>query len=282
MKLFIYIYFCIFLFLPVYILLYNVGQNSFDYFLERAFEPVAICTYQTSLLLALIACCLNTIFGFLIAWVLVRVRHVLRKARTVLRGEKMETFDLPDYNFTGKKILDIVIDLPFALPTSVAGFTLCIIYGSQGWIGFFLSKLGIQIVFTKLGILLAMIFVSFPFLIRIIQPILFDIDPAIEEAAWSLGASPWETFLKFIWPILNPAVFTGMALSFARSIGEYGSIVIISSNFPFKDLITPVFIFQCLEQYDYKGATIIGSCILFFSLLFLGFINILNNLMKNK
>nr|ARQ82152.1 sulfate ABC transporter permease subunit CysT [Avrainvillea mazei] len=257
MTLFLYIYFCTFLFLPIFILLYNVSQNSADYFLERAFEPVAICTYQTSISLALVACFLNTIFGFLIAWILVR------------------------YNFIGKKILDIVIDLPFALPTSVAGFTLCIIYGSHGWIGAFLSKFGIQIVFTKLGILLAMIFVSFPFLIRILQPILLEIDPTIEEAAWSLGASPWETFLKFIWPIVNPAVFTGMALSFARSIGEYGSIVIISSNFPFKDLITPVFIFQCLEQYDYKGATIIGSVILFFSLIFLGFINILNNRMKN-
>ena len=185
----------------------------------------------------------------------------------------METFDLPDYNFFGKKIFDIIIDLPFTLPTSVAGFALCFIYGPQGAIGNFLSQFGIQITFTKLGILLAMIFVSFPFLIRILEPILAQFDRRVEEVAWSLGASNWETFLKLIWPVLNPYVFIGIALTFARCIGEYGSIVIISSNSPFKDLITPVFIFQCLEQYDYSGATIIGSVILFFSLISLGFLN---------
>ena len=168
-----------------------------------------------------------------------------------------------------------MIDLPFSLPTSVAGLSFCAIYGSKGWFGTFLLHHGIQIVFTKLGILLAMIFVSFPFGIRSVQPVLLDMDKQLEEAAWCLGATPWRTFSKIVWPTLIPAILTGMVLSFSRCIGEYGSIVLLSSNFPFKDLITPVLIFQCLEQYDYTGATVLGSVLLFFCFFFFLIVNIL-------
>lgn len=241
MRIFISFYILTFLILPILILFTtSLSVDPFDQFWSKATAPVALCTYQVSFTLSLIACCINTFFGFLVAWVLVR------------------------YDFPGKKILDAIIDLPFSLPTSVAGLSFCAIYGSTGWLGAFLIKNGIQIIFTKLGILLAMIFVSFPFVIRSVQPVLFDFDKQLEEAAWGLGANSWQTFLKILWPTLTPAIFTGMVLSFSRCIGEYGSIVLISSNFPFKDLITPVLIFQCLEQYDYAGATVFGSVLLFF------------------
>ena len=224
-------------------------QFLFNSFLYRATDEVALSAYFVTFSMASLACILNTIFGFLIAWVLVR------------------------YKFPGKKFLDIAIDLPFALPTSVAGFTLVNIYSDKGIIGSLLSKWNIQIVFTRLGIVIAMIFVSFPFIIRTLQPALETLEREYEQAAWVLGASPWKTFYSVILPILLPSLLTGFTLSFSRAIGEYGSIVIISSNFPLKDLIASVFIFQCLEQYDYIGATIIGTVMLFSSLTLLVIIN---------
>nr|YP_009519409.1 Sulfate ABC transporter permease subunit CysT [Pseudocodium devriesii]AYC65374.1 Sulfate ABC transporter permease subunit CysT [Pseudocodium devriesii] len=244
MRIFISVYFITFLIFPIVVLFSTSFGTFFDLFVSKAFAPVAVCTYQLSFSLSFLACIINTFFGFLVAWVLVR------------------------YNFVGKKILDAIIDLPFSLPTSVAGLSFCGIYGSRGWLGAFLIQHGIHIVFTKLGILLAMVFVSFPFVIRSVQPVLLEIDQQLEEAAWSLGATSWQTFLKIIWPTLIPAVLTGMVLSFSRCIGEYGSIVLLSSNFAFKDLITPVLIFQCLEQYDYTGATILGSVLLCFCFCF--------------
>lgn len=241
MRIFISFYILTFLILPIIMLFTtSFALEPINQFWSKATTPVAICTYQVSFTLSFIACCINTLFGFLVAWVLVR------------------------YNFPGKRILDAIIDLPFSLPTSVAGLSFCAIYGTTGWLGSFLLKKGVQVIFTKLGILLAMIFVSFPFVIRSIQPVLFEIDKQLEEAAWSLGANSWQTFIKVLWPTLIPALLTGMVLSFSRCIGEYGSIVLLSSNFPFKDLITPVLIFQCLEQYDYTGATVFGSVLLFF------------------
>nr|AYC64484.1 Sulfate ABC transporter permease subunit CysT [Pseudochlorodesmis sp. HV01306c] len=241
MRIFISVYILTFLILPITMLfITSFTLEPISQFWFKATTPVAMCTYQLSFTLSFVACCINTIFGFLVAWVLVR------------------------YNFPGKRIFDAVIDLPFSLPTSVAGLSFCAIYGTKGWLGAFLLKRGVQVIFTKLGILLAMIFVSFPFVIRSIQPVLFEIDKQLEEAAWSLGANAWQTFIKILWPTLIPALFTGMVLSFSRCIGEYGSIVLLSSNFPFKDLITPVLIFQCLEQYDYTGATVFGSVLLFF------------------
>lgn len=251
MRIFISFYFLTFLVLPIVVLFGTSLKLSGVEFISQAFTPVALCTYQLSFSLSLIACLINTFFGFLIAWVLVR------------------------YDFPGKKIFDAMIDLPFSLPTSVAGLSFCAIYGSKGWFGSFLFHHGIQIVFTKLGILLAMIFVSFPFGIRSVQPVLLEMDKKLEEAAWCLGATPWQTFSKILWPGFAPALLTGMVLSFSRCIGEYGSIVLLSSNFPFKDLITPVLIFQCLEQYDYTGATVLGSVLLLFCFFIFLIVNIL-------
>nr|YP_009472449.1 sulfate ABC transporter permease subunit CysT [Bryopsis sp. HV04063]ARO74100.1 sulfate ABC transporter permease subunit CysT [Bryopsis sp. HV04063] len=237
------------LFLPIGILLQKASLHLWINFWDRATDPVALSAYSVTFSLAFFACLINTFFGFLIAWILVR------------------------YKFKGRQILDSMIDLPFAIPTSVAGFTLSIIYNDKGWIGSFLTKFGIQIIFTKIGILLAMIFVSFPFIVRSLQPVIITLEKELEEAAWSLGASSWLTFYKIVFPNLLPALFTGITLAFSRAIGEYGSVVIISSNFAFKDLITPVLIFQYLEQYDYIGATIIGSVILLISFFLLILVN---------
>lgn len=254
--LFIFVYILFLLIFPISILIYRASGELFNGFAERATNEVALSTYFVTFSIALLACILNTIFGFLIAWVLVR------------------------YKFPGKKILDIAIDLPFALPTSVAGFTLVNIYSEKGIIGSYLSKLNIKIIFTRLGIMIAMIFVSFPFIIRTLQPALENLEYEYEQAAWVLGASPWKTFSSVVLPMLLPSTLTGIALSFSRAIGEYGSIVIISSNFPFKDLVASVFIFQCLEQYDYIGATIVGTIMLLSSLLLLLIINLVQQLSK--
>ena len=219
-------------------------SNLFTGFWSQAFSSLALCTYYLSFYLAFFACLINAFFGLIVAWVLVR------------------------YNFFGKKIFDTIIDLPFALPTSVTGLSLSIIYSSNGWFG----KIGIPIVFTRFGILLAMVFVSLPFVVRCVQPTLLKINRQFEEAAWCLGANSYETFLKILWPTLIPALVTGIILSFSRSIGEYGAIVLLSSNFAFKDLVTSVLIVQCLEQYDYINSTVYGSILIFlcFCLFLLG------------
>ena len=246
-------YFVFMLILPIFCLLNAASKNLFDNFWETATEPVALSAYTVTISMAFFACIFNAFFGFILAWVLVR------------------------YNFVGKRLLDAAVDLPFALPTSVAGLTLATVYSDQGWIGSFLSTVGIQIVFTKLGILVAMIFVSFPFVVRTLQPVLQEMEIELEEAAWSLGASPWKTFRKVIFPPLIPAILTGLTLAFSRAIGEYGSIVIVSSNIPLKDLIASVLIFQNLEQYDYTRATVIGTVVLLLSLFLLLGINFLQS-----
>nr|YP_009532758.1 Sulfate ABC transporter permease subunit CysT [Pedobesia claviformis]AYC65293.1 Sulfate ABC transporter permease subunit CysT [Pedobesia claviformis] len=244
-------YYLFLLVLPIFVLLQTCQKFFWFTFFNRAMEPVALSAYSVTLSLALCACFINTIFGFIVAWIISR------------------------YTFKTQNLWDALIDLPFALPTSVAGFTLVIIYSENGIFGKLLSQFEITVIFSKLGIFIAMLFVSFPFIIRTLQPSLFVLEYELEQAAWSLGASPWITFNKIILPNLLPALYTGITLAFSRSIGEYGSIVIISSNLALKDLITPVLIFQCLEQYDYIGATIIGSVMLIISLLLLFFINIL-------
>ena len=246
-------YFVFMLILPIFSLLNAASKNLFDHFWETATEPVALSAYTVTISMAFFACIFNAFFGFILAWVLVR------------------------YNFPGKRLLDAAVDLPFALPTSVAGLTLATVYSDQGWVGSFLSTVGIQIVFTKLGILIAMIFVSFPFVVRTLQPVLQEMEIELEEAAWSLGASPWKTFRKVIFPPLIPAILTGLTLAFSRAIGEYGSIVIVSSNIPLKDLIASVLIFQNLEQYDYTRATVIGTVVLLLSLFLLLGINFLQS-----
>lgn len=261
--LFTILYLIFMLILPILSLLNTASKNLMGQglapppnqsnFWETATEPVALSAYTVTISMAFFASIFNAFFGFILAWILVR------------------------YNFPGKRLLDAAVDLPFALPTSVAGLTLATVYNDQGWIGSFLSNFGIQIVFTKLGILIAMIFVSFPFVVRTLQPVLQEMEIELEEAAWSLGASPWKTFQKIIFPPLIPAILTGLTLAFSRAIGEYGSIVIVSSNIPLKDLIASVLIFQNLEQYDYTRATVIGTVVLILSLMLLLGINFLQS-----
>nr|YP_009106356.1 probable transport protein [Fusochloris perforata]AIT95164.1 probable transport protein [Fusochloris perforata] len=251
-------YFIFILILPLLSLLTHASKTLFADFWVTATEPIALSAYFVTLSTAFIACIFNAIFGFILAWILVR------------------------YNFPGKRFLDAAIDLPFALPTSVAGLTLATVYSEGGWIGSIFSKMGVEVVFTRLGIIIAMVFVSFPFVVRTIQPVLQEMEIELEEAAWSLGASSWKTFLKIVAPPLFPAFITGLTLAFSRAIGEYGSIVIVSSNIPLKDLIASVLIFQNLEQYDYKRATIIGTVVLLLSLFLLLGINLVQAWTKRK
>lgn len=239
------------LFLPLVAMFVKAGSDGWAKFWAVASSPIAISTYDVTFVTSLIATLINGLFGTAIAWVLVR------------------------YDFPGKRIVDASIDLPFALPTSVAGLTLASVYSDNGWIGSLFVPFGIKIAFTRLGLAIAMLFISLPFIVRTVQPVLIEMEKEIEEAAWCLGASDWQTFRQVILPPLLPSILTGMALGFSRAVGEYGSTVIIASNTPFKDLIAPVLVFQRLEQYDYAGATIIGVVLLGISLVLLLGINIL-------
>jgi sulfate transport system permease protein len=239
------------LFVPIAAMFLKASTEPPARFWAIATSDLALATYNVTFVTSLSAALLNGVFGTLIAWVMVR------------------------YDFPLKRIIDATIDLPFALPTSVAGLTLATVYSDNGWIGSLLAPLGIKVSFTRLGVWVAMIFISLPFIVRTVQPVLQEMEREIEEAAWSLGASQWVTFWKVILPPLFPTILTGVALGFSRAVGEYGSTVIISSNTPFKDLIAPVLIFQRLEQYDYSGATVIGVVLLAISLVLLLAINFL-------
>jgi len=245
------IYLSVMLFLPLAAMFLKASTEPPAKFWEIATNPLALATYNVTFVTSLFAALLNGLFGTLIAWVLVR------------------------YDFPLKRLVDATVDLPFALPTSVAGLTLATVYSDNGWIGSLLAPLGIKVSFTRLGVCVAMIFISLPFVVRTVQPVLQEMEEEIEEAAWCLGASQWQTFWKVILPPLFPTILTGVALGFSRAVGEYGSTVIISSNTPFKDLIAPVLIFQRLEQYDYSGATVIGVVLLAISLVLLLAINFL-------
>ncbi|AFY31855.1 sulfate ABC transporter permease subunit CysT [Calothrix sp. PCC 7507] len=239
------------LFLPISAMFLKASTEPPARFWQIATSEVALATYNVTFVTSAFAALLNGVFGTLIAWVLVR------------------------YEFPFKRIIDATVDLPFALPTSVAGLTLATVYSDNGWIGSLLAPLGIKVSFTRVGVAVAMIFISLPFVVRTVQPVLQEMERETEEAAWSLGASQWQTFWKVILPPLFPTILTGVALGFSRAVGEYGSTVIISSNTPFQDLIAPVLIFQRLEQYDYSGATVIGVVLLSISLVLLLAINLL-------
>ncbi|MFD0712660.1 sulfate ABC transporter permease subunit CysT [Paenibacillus sp. GCM10027626] len=214
-------------------------------------NPRVISSYKVSLLTALCAAAVNAVFGLLIAWVLVR------------------------YRFPGKKLIDSLIDLPFALPTAVAGIALTAIYAPNGWVGKYLEQLGIKVAFTPLGITVALIFIGLPFVVRTVQPVLQDLEKDTEEAAVMLGAYRLRTFWSVLLPELIPSLLTGFAMAFARGIGEYGSVVFISGNMPMKTEIAPLLIMTKLEQYDYKGATVIAMVMLILSFLMLLIINYL-------
>jgi sulfate transport system permease protein len=239
------------LILPVSALMLKASTESPANFWKIATSPIALATYDVTFTTSLIAAAIDGVFGVLIAWVLVR------------------------YDFPGKRLIDAAIDLPFALPTSVAGLTLATVYSENGWLGSLVAPFGIKIAFTRLGVGVAMLFISLPFVVRTLQPVLQEMEKEIEEAAWCLGASQWQTFWRVVLPPLFPAILTGVALGFSRAVGEYGSVVIVASNIPFKDLIASVLIIQRLEQYDYSGATVIGTVLLLISLLMLLAINLL-------
>ncbi|PWV92446.1 sulfate transport system permease protein [Paenibacillus cellulosilyticus] len=217
-----------------------------------------IAAYKISFLTALSAAGINAVFGLLIAWVLVR------------------------YKFPGKSIVDSLVDLPFALPTAVAGIALTTIYAQNGLIGSKLEPLGIKVAFTPLGITIALVFIGLPFVVRTVQPILQDLEKDTEEAAVMLGAHRWRTFSRIILPEITPALLTGFALAFARGIGEYGSVVFISGNMPLRTEITPLLIMTKLEQFDYAGATAIALVMLVFSFIALLIINVLQSRISKR
>ena len=211
--------------------------------------PRVVASYKLSFGVSLAAAAINAVFGLMLAWSLVR------------------------YSFPGKRFIDALVDLPFALPTAVAGIALTALYAKNGWIGQYLDPLGIQVAFKPLGVLVALVFIGLPFVVRTVQPILEDLDTELEEAAASLGARRWQIFRHVILPVLLPALLTGVALAFARAVGEYGSVIFIAGNIPMVSEITPLMIITKLEQYDYAGATAIAVVMLVLSFALLLLIN---------
>lgn len=224
---------------------------SWDAFIAAVTSDRVVASYKLTFGASLLAACFNAIFGGIVAWVLVR------------------------YSFPGKKLIDALVDLPFALPTAVAGIALTALYAPNGWLGRYLEMVGIKVAFTPLGVLVALTFIGLPFVVRTIQPVLEDAERELEEAAASLGASHWQTFAKVIFPTVFPALLTGFALAFARATGEYGSVIFIAGNMPMVSEITPLFIVTKLEQYDYAGATAIAVVMLLVSFAMLLTINLL-------
>jgi sulfate transport system permease protein len=217
-----------------------------------------VASYKLTFGASLIAAFLNVIFGGIVAWVLVR------------------------YPFPGRKIIDALVDLPFALPTAVAGIALTALYSSNGWIGQLLAPLGIKVAFTPIGIVIALTFIGLPFVVRTVQPVLEEAERELEEAAASLGANRLQTFARVIFPTVLPAMLTGFALAFARATGEYGSVIFIAGNMPMVSEITPLFIITKLEQYDYAGATAIAVVMLIASFMMLLTINLLQAWTRNR
>ena len=214
-------------------------------------DKQVLMAFRLSFLASAGAALANGLFGLLVAWVLVR------------------------YKFPGRGFLDSMVDLPFALPTAVAGIALCSVYAETGWIGGPLAKLGINVAYTPLGVVMALIFIGLPFVVRTVQPVLEDMDKEVEEAATSLGANRWQIFRKLIFPAVLPSLFTGVSLAFARALGEYGSVIFISGNMPFKTEIVPLIIVSKLEQYDYAGATAVACIMLVLSFALLLAINLM-------
>jgi sulfate transport system permease protein len=214
-------------------------------------SPSVMAAYRLSFGASFAAGLISVVVGFLVAWVLVR------------------------YDFPGRALVDALVDLPFALPTAVAGIALTSLYTENGWIGRYLQPLGIKVAFTPLGIIVALTFVGLPFVVRSVQPVLADLDDELEEAASTLGATHWQVFFKVILPLLRPALLTGFALAFARALGEYGSVIFIAGNLPMRTEIVPLLIVNKLEQYDYSGATAIAAVMLLTSFLLLLAINLL-------
>jgi sulfate transport system permease protein len=237
--------------IPLAAVFWKTSTLTWPEFWRTITMPTAMASYRLTFGASFCAALVNLVFGLVVAWVLVR------------------------YEFFGKKIIDALVDLPFALPTAVAGITLAAIYSQNGWIGQLLAPLGIKVANTQLGIFIALTFIGLPFIVRTVQPVLEDLDPELEEAASSLGANRWQVFSRVILPMLTPALLTGFALAFARALGEYGSVIFIAGNIPMKTQITPVLIMQELDMFDYAKATAIAVVMLVVSFVLLLAINVL-------
>lgn len=242
-------YLCLIVLIPLSATFLRTMDLTWPQFVDAVASPRVVASYKLTFGSSLLAAIVNGVFGLLVAWVLVR------------------------YDFFGRRIVDALVDLPFALPTAVAGITLTGLYAANGWIGQHLESLGVKVAFTPIGVFVAMTFIGLPFVVRTVQPILEDLASELEEAAATLGASRWQTFTQVIFPTLMPALLTGFALAFARALGEYGSIIFIAGNMPMVSEITPLLIITKLEQYDYAGATAIAVVMLVMSFLMLLAIN---------
>jgi sulfate transport system permease protein len=245
------LYLSLIVLIPLSALVFKTAGLSWHDFVATVTAPRVLASYKVTFGAALAAAGINAVFGVLVAWVLVR------------------------YPFPGKRLVDALVDLPFALPTAVAGITLATVYSANGWVGRYLEPHGIKVAFTPLGIVVAMTFIGLPFVVRTVQPVIEELDSEIEEAAACLGANRLQTFRRVLFPLLTPSVLTGFALAFARAVGEYGSIIFIAGNMPMVSEITPLIIITKLEQYDYQGATAVASVMLAASFIILLVINLL-------
>jgi sulfate transport system permease protein len=245
------LYLSLIVLIPLSSVVFKTATLSWGGFQEAVMTPRVLASFRLTFGTAILAALVNSVFGLLTAWVLVR------------------------YRVPGKRVVDALVDLPFALPTAVAGITLATLYAPAGWIGRFLDPLGIKVAYTPLGILVAMTFIGLPFVVRTVQPVLEELETELEEAAACLGANRLQTFTRVILPGLLPPLLTGFALAFARAVGEYGSIIFIAGNMPMLSEITPLLIITKLEQYDYAGATAIASVMLAASFLILFAVNLL-------
>lgn len=243
------LYLSLIVLIPLSAAFIKTTELSFNEFWAVVTAPRVVASYKLTFGASFLAALINAVFGLLTAWVLVR------------------------YRFPGKKIIDALVDLPFALPTAVAGIALTAVYAGNGWIGSWLEPHGIKVAFTPLGVIIALTFIGLPFVVRTVQPVLEDLESETEEAAASLGANRWQTFTKIIFPAIWPALLTGFALAFARAIGEYGSVIFIAGNVPFVSEITPLIIITKLEQYEYASATAVAVVMLVISFLLLFAIN---------
>ena len=245
------LYLSLMVLIPLSTVFLKTATLTWSQFLETVTGPRALAAYRLSLGASFLAATLNVFFGLLVAWVLER------------------------YDFPGRRLIDALVDLPFALPTAVAGIALATVYAKNGWMGRWLEPLGIEVAYKPLGVVVALTFIGLPFVVRTVQPVLADLDPEVEAAAASLGAGRWQTFRRVILPELVPAAVTGFVLAFARALGEYGSVIFIAGNMPMRSEITPLLIMIKLEQYDYPGATAIAMVFLIVSFSLLLLINFL-------
>jgi sulfate/thiosulfate transport system permease protein len=244
-------YLCLIVLIPLSATFLKTASLTWIQFWNVVTAPRALASYRLSFGASAIAASINLVFGLLVAWVLVR------------------------YSFPGRRLLDSLVDLPFALPTAVAGIALTAIYSPKGWIGQYLQSVGVKSAYSRLGVVIALTFTGLPFVVRTVQPVLEDLDKEMEEAAASLGAGRWQTVSRVLFPAVMPAALTGFAMAFARAVGEYGSVVFISGNMPMRTEITPLLIITKLEQYDYAGATAIAVVMLLAAFALLLTINLL-------